>query len=123
MKAQEKKRSLDVSREQEQAEEVMWVYRMDDLSTGKERWETHVTPISDGKNTGAHKALFWKATVRERGKTPGNCWLEDGGGVHDKVEVGITMHHGHGVNLRREELQRAPNAEVADKDPGPFLKP
>lgn len=46
-----------------------------------------------------------------------------GGGVHYKLEVGISMHHGHSVTLRREELQTAPNAEAADKDPGPFLKP
>lgn len=50
MKVQEKKRSLDASREQEQIEEGMWLYRMDDLSTGKWSWETHTTPTSDGKN-------------------------------------------------------------------------
>lgn len=31
------------------------------------------------KTSGAHKALSQKATVREKGKTPGNFWLEDGG--------------------------------------------
>lgn len=36
LKAQEKKRSLDASREQEEREEGMWLYRMDDFSTGKE---------------------------------------------------------------------------------------
>lgn len=44
------KRSLDASREQEQIEEGMWLYRMDDLRTGKGSWQTHTTPTSDGKN-------------------------------------------------------------------------
>lgn len=50
LKAQEKKRSLDASRGQEQIEEGTWPYRMDDLSTGKGTWETHTTPTSYGKN-------------------------------------------------------------------------
>lgn len=50
LKAQEKKRSLDASRGQEQIEEGTGPYRMDDLSTGKGTWETHTTPTSYGKN-------------------------------------------------------------------------
>lgn len=74
------------------------------------------------KTTGVHKALSRKAIVRERGKTSENCWLEEiwggGGGVYSRVGDGITVHHGHGANLRKEELQTAPNVEVADRDPG-----
>lgn len=44
MKAHEKKRSLDASREQEQKEKGIWLHRMDDLSRGKEkhiRWQKY----------------------------------------------------------------------------------
>lgn len=78
------------------------------------------------RTTGLHKALSWKATSRERGKTPENCWLEEkcrGRWVHYGAGCGIIMHHGQGVNLRREELQTDPNVEVADRDPCSFLKP
>lgn len=78
LKTQEKKRSLDASREQEQREEGMWLNRMGDLSTGKEK---HTQPQHQmakiQTTTEIPKALSQKATVKERAKTSESCWLEE----------------------------------------------
>lgn len=74
MKVHEKKRSLDASREQEQKEKGIWLHRMDDLSTGKEKHTHQMAKIQ--KTTGVPKALSRKATGKERGKTSESCWLE-----------------------------------------------
>lgn len=56
----------------------MWLYRRDDLSTGKEK---HTQPQHQmakiQKTTGVPKALSKKATGKERGKTSESCWLEE----------------------------------------------
>lgn len=85
LKAQEKKRSLDANREQEEREEGTWLYRTDDLSTGKEKHtQLQHQKAKIQKTTGVPKALSQKATGKERGKISESCWLVErwlGGGT------------------------------------------
>lgn len=78
LKAQDKKRSLDASREQEQREEGTWLYRMGDLSTGKEKHTQSQHQMAKiQKTTEVPKAISEKATGKERVKASASCWLEE----------------------------------------------